>query len=83
MLSLVAITNLPKDPKLLHRRFTDVDICSRFVRENGKIVFNFGKYLGQPLHAVAIEDPGYLEWMLSSGFLDDVKAIVERAKQRV
>lgn len=32
--------------------------------------FKFGKYRGQSIEQVALEDPGYLRWMLKS--IDDL-----------
>ena len=71
--------DLPRDVRGLHRQFADVDIGGRFRRENGQILFNFGKYRGCSLDEVADGDPDYLQWMLGAGFLDDVKHLVRRA----
>ena len=40
---------------------------------------HFGKYRGRALDEVAWQDPGYLRWMLGRDFLEDARALVERA----
>lgn len=43
-------------------------------REDGTIVFNFGKFRGELVQA----HRGYLEWMLNQGFSPEVKALCRR-----
>lgn len=53
----------------------EVDRFGRFRREDGKIVFAFGKHKGKP----AMEHQEYLTWMLrkDTGFHPQVKAIIK------
>ncbi|HNV23635.1 MAG TPA: exonuclease domain-containing protein [Candidatus Omnitrophota bacterium] len=47
---------------------------------NGKLYMMFGKYARQQtLQDVAKKDPGYLEWILSADFSEEVKLLVEQA----
>ena len=41
--------------------------------------FNFGKYRGRTLRDVVGEDPEYVQWMASSDFTPEVKAIARGA----
>jgi DNA polymerase-3 subunit epsilon len=45
-----------------------VDFARRFVMENGKEVFNFGKYKGQPLEDVLRKERQYYDWMMNGDF---------------
>lgn len=71
--------SLPRSVAKLHQLLAEVDLAGRFRRQNGTLVFNFGKYCGRPLDEVAKADRSYLEWVLASDFLDDVKELVRRA----
>lgn len=71
--------DLPRNVQKLHALFTEVDLANRFRLARGEIVFNFGKHAGRLLSEVARVDPDYLEWVLASDFLDDVKKLVSRA----
>ena len=73
---------LPETPAGLHALLTDVDIAGRFRTESGRVTFAFGEYQDRPLDEVARADPGYLRWFLGQEFLDDAKALVERALAR-
>ena len=55
------------------------DQSGKFVREDGRVVFNFGKHKGKPLVEVAAAAPDYLEWILGSDFPDDAKQFVRDA----
>ena len=49
---------------------------------NGKAYMMFGKYAKQySLQEIAKKDPGYLEWILSAKFSEEVKALVADALQ--
>jgi DNA polymerase-3 subunit epsilon len=72
--------DLPRTVRELHRQFTEVDLAGCFRLEGGTPVFCLGRHTGRRLRDVARDDPGYLEWMLSSDFLDDVKELVRRAQ---
>jgi DNA polymerase-3 subunit epsilon len=45
---------------------------------NGTIVFNFGKYIGQPVATVLFQDPQYYHWMLNKEFSFQVKKIIKK-----
>lgn len=71
---------LPATPAELHASLVDVDVAGRFRRDDaGRVVFAFGKCLGQSLAEVAARDPGYLRWMLGRPFLDDAHDLVRQA----
>lgn len=52
------------------------DQSGKFVHEDGRVVFNFGKHKGKPLAEVAAAAPDYLKWILGSDFPDDAKQVV-------
>ncbi|OGX34203.1 MAG: hypothetical protein A3C36_04965 [Omnitrophica WOR_2 bacterium RIFCSPHIGHO2_02_FULL_52_10] len=59
-----------------------VDGERKFRWWNGKAYMMFGKYAKQySLQEIAKKDPGYLEWILSAKFSDEVKALVADALQ--
>jgi len=71
---------LPATPAGLHASLIDVDVAGKFRRDGvGRVVFAFGKYAGRPLDEITGADSGYLNWMLSRPFLDDVHDLVRRA----
>jgi DNA polymerase III subunit epsilon len=45
-----------------------VDFARRFVKDNGVIVFNFGKHKGKPVTKVLKDEPHYYDWMMKSDF---------------
>lgn len=45
-----------------------VDFSRRFVMENGKETFNFGKHKGKPVTQVLKEEPQYYDWMMKGDF---------------
>lgn len=45
---------------------------------NGKVVFNFGKFNGQPVGELLYKDRQYLGWMLSKDFSYQVKDIIQK-----
>ena len=71
---------LPRSPVELHATVAEVDVGGAFRRDpDGAVVFTFGKYRGRPLGQIAIEDAGYLQWLLRQSFLDDALALVRGA----
>ncbi|MBO7301580.1 MAG: 3'-5' exonuclease [Bacteroidaceae bacterium] len=61
----------------------NVDFAGRFIYdENGKEVFNFGKYKGMPVDAVLDRDPGYYGWMMNGEFPLNTKQVLTRIKLR-
>ena len=55
------------------------DQSGKFVHEDGRVVFNFGKHKGKPLAEVATSAPDYLQWILGTDFPDDAKQFVRDA----
>ncbi|HAV28897.1 MAG TPA: DNA polymerase III subunit epsilon [Saprospirales bacterium] len=56
-----------------------VDATQRFkYNHQGEIVFNFGKYVGQPAAELLYKDRHYLNWILEKDFSTEVKKIVKR-----
>ncbi len=45
---------------------------------NGTIVFNFGKYIGQPAGKILSEDRQYYHWILNKEFSSQVKQMVKK-----
>lgn len=51
-----------------------VDIVGRIIRdEQGREIFNFGKYKGQPVMEVLTRDPAYYGWMMKGDFTEYTK----------
>ncbi|MEJ6806434.1 MAG: 3'-5' exonuclease [Saprospiraceae bacterium] len=56
-----------------------VDATQRFkYNHQGEIVFNFGKYVGQPAAELLFKDRHYLNWILEKDFSTQVKKIVKK-----
>lgn len=56
-----------------------VDATQRFkYNHQGVIVFNFGKYVGQPAAELLYKDRHYLNWILEKDFSTQVKKIVKK-----
>jgi len=45
-----------------------VDFARRFIMDNGKEVFNFGKHKGRPVADVLRSEPQYYDWMMKGDF---------------
>ena len=61
----------------------NVDFAGRMVYdENGREVFNFGKYKGMPVDAVLDRDLGYYGWMMNGDFTLNTKQVLTRIKLR-
>ncbi len=75
---------LPKDPEAL-AKFCDMsdpdalDRTRRFKWQDGKVIVNFGKNSGKYLKDIAVNDPGFLRWIVRSEFPDEVKKIASDA----
>ena len=78
--------DMPNDIEALSKEssFTNnVDFAGRIVYdENGREVFNFGKYKGVPVDAVLDRDPGYYGWMMNGDFSLNTKQVLTRIKLR-
>ena len=78
--------DLENDIEVLSKEssFTNnVDFAGRFIYdENGREVFNFGKYKSMPVDAVLDRDPGYYGWMMNGDFSLNTKQVLTRIKLR-
>ena len=78
--------DLENDMEVLSKEssFTNnVDFAGRFIYdENGRELFNFGKYKGMPVDAVLDRDPGYYGWMMNGEFPLNTKQVLTRIKLR-
>ena len=45
-----------------------VDFARRFIMENAKEIFNFGKHKGRPVEDVLKAEPQYYDWMMKGDF---------------
>lgn len=73
---------LPAEPRRLVEHFRamgTVDSEGFFTKIGGEVRFARGKFRGQPLEAVAKNDPSYLKWMLTQDFFEDTKKVVASA----
>jgi len=50
-----------------------VDVGRRMIRQNGEVLFNFGKHKGKPVRQVLTEEPQYYDWIMNGEFLLDTK----------
>ncbi len=70
------------DMQQLHEFTNDlkiVDVTQRLKYDsNGVIVFNFGKYIGQPVAETLVKDRQYYNWILNKEFSHQVKKIVKK-----
>jgi DNA polymerase III subunit epsilon len=76
---LARYADLPRLVEQLDVVFRDprvADIDGKFIRDEGRLLFNFGKHRGRILEEIAVESPDYLEWMLGGSFLKDTKDLV-------
>lgn len=53
------------------------------VQPDGVVVFNFGKYMGQPVRDVFAKDKNYYFWMLEKEFSSQVKQIIKQFMQEI
>ena len=58
-----------------------IDSEGRLKFSGDEAVINFGKNSGRRLKDLAIEDPGFLRWMLRSDFSEEVKDVIQKALQ--
>ncbi len=59
----------------------NVDFAGRIIKsQQGKYIFNFGKYKGQEVIEVFRKDPGYYSWIISSDFTLNTKQIIKKIK---
>lgn len=61
----------------------NVDFAGRMIYDDqGREVFNFGKYKGQLVSDVLHRDPGYYGWILNSDFTLNTKAMLTKIRLR-
>lgn len=59
----------------------NVDLAGRMIRnDEGVVIFNFGKYKGQPVTTVLKNDPSYYDWIIKSDFSVDTKNQLTKIK---
>lgn len=68
--------DLKNDMRFLHDFSNDeryLDSGRRFIYQNGKPTFNFGKHKGKSVEAVLKEEPSYYNWMQNGDFPEHTK----------
>lgn len=89
----ILMAQLDKYPDILHNdveflsqysSFTrNVDYAGRMVYDdNGKEIFNFGRYKGIPVDDVLLRDPGYYGWMMNGDFPLNTKQKLTEIRMR-
>lgn len=75
------------DMDVLHvfcQRNKNADLMGRLVYdENDQVVFNFGKYKGQPLSEVLQKDSGYYGWMMKGDFPMYTKKVLTEFRKEI
>lgn len=73
---------IQNDIKALHDFTNDmrvIDVTQKLkLDHNGVVVFNFGKYMGQPVAEVLYNDRNYYHWILEKEFSNQVKQLVKK-----
>lgn len=60
------------------------DLASRIVYdEQGREIFNFGKYKGKTVEEIFRKEPGYYGWMMNGDFAANTKQVITRIYTRV
>lgn len=76
---------VPSDMDKLHefcQRSKNADLVGMFVfDDDGKVLFNFGKYKGKNAKEVLDKDPGYFGWMMNGDFPRYTKRILRQVKE--
>lgn len=76
------IDPVKNDMSVLHDFTNDpslIDVTKRLKRNpDGVIVFNFGKYINQPVLEVFAKEPSYYHWILEKDFSVQVKRILQK-----
>ena len=78
---------IKNDMTALHKFTNDlssIDVTQRLkIGPNGKIIFNFGKYIGQEVKQVLAQNRNYSNWILEKDFSHQVKKIVKRIMKEI
>lgn len=73
---------IKNDMQVIHNFVNDtkvVDVTQRLrMNPDGTVVFNFGKYMGQPAGEVLSKDRNYYTWILTKEFSVQVKKMVKK-----
>jgi DNA polymerase III subunit epsilon len=73
---------IKNDIQVLHDFTNDMNYLDATQRlkldHNGVIVFNFGKYTGQPVKDVLKKDKNYSNWIMEKDFSSQVKQIIKK-----
>jgi DNA polymerase-3 subunit epsilon len=76
---------VPNTMDALHQfceRSKNADLVGMFIfDEEGKVLFNFGKYKGQVAKEILDRDPGYYGWMMNGDFPRYTKRILRQIKE--
>ncbi|HNM27893.1 MAG TPA: 3'-5' exonuclease, partial [Saprospiraceae bacterium] len=75
-------TPVKNDMQVLHDFTNDLNFLDATqklrVQPDGKVVFNFGKYMGQPVMDILAKDKNYYFWMLEREFSSQFKQIIKQ-----
>ncbi len=75
------------DMQALHEFTNDLNFLDATqklrVQPDGTVVFNFGKYVGQPVMDVLAKDKNYYFWMLEKEFSSQLKQIIKQMMREV
>jgi DNA polymerase-3 subunit epsilon len=77
---------LKNDMRFLHDFSNDeryLDSGRRFIYQNGKPSFHFGKHKGKSVEAVLKEEPSYYNWMLNGDFPEHTKQKLREIKSAI
>lgn len=73
---------IKNDVEVLHTFTNDLNFLDATqklrVQPDGVVVFNFGKYAGQPVREVFLKEKNYFHWMLEREFSSQVKQIIRQ-----
>ncbi|MCS6934675.1 MAG: 3'-5' exonuclease [Chitinophagales bacterium] len=79
-------SELPGSVAELHNISNDeriIDSARRFVYQDDKPVFNFGKYKGRSVEDVLRHDPGYFNWMMDGEFALHTKQKLKEIREQI
>lgn len=63
------------------RNNRNADLAGRMVyNDKNEIIFNFGKYKGQRVDTVLLNDPGYYGWIMRGDFAQNTKDVLQKVK---
>ncbi len=75
------------DMQVLHEFTNDLNFLDATqklrVQPDGAVVFNFGKYMGQPVLDILAKDKNYYFWMLEREFSSQFKQIIKQMMKEV